>query len=255
MRASNDETARRVEVEDGLLVQVLLRDHGLNDVLLEIRGDLIIGHGLIMLSRDEDGVDANRDHRTTVIVVLNGDLGLPVGPEPRAGPVLANLGEAGAELGGQDMAERHQFRGLIGGVAEHVALVTRTDLLGPLGEMAMDALGNVGALLLNVDEDLAVVGVEADVVGDEADGAAGVADDLLVVDVGLGRDLAEDHDHVGLGAGLAGHLAVRVLRQAGVEDRVRDLVAELVRVALVHGFGCEQEGLRHFDDPIWFFLY
>jgi hypothetical protein len=37
---------------------------------------------------------------------------------------------------------------------------------------------------------LALVRVQADVVGDEADVAARLADDGLVVDLGLGRDLA-----------------------------------------------------------------
>lgn len=37
----------------------------------------------------------------------------------------------------------------------------------------------------------------------------GVADDLLVVDVGLGGDLAADHDHAGLGHSLAGDLKLK----------------------------------------------
>ena len=35
----------------------------------------------------------------------------------------------------------------------------------------------------------------------------GVPDHLLVVDLGLGGDLAADHDHAGLGHGLAGDLS------------------------------------------------
>lgn len=38
-----------------------------------------------------------------------------------------------------------------------------------------------------------------------SDVSQGIADDLLVVDVGGGRDLAEDHDHASLGASLASH--------------------------------------------------
>ena len=59
--------------------------------------------------------------------------------------------------------------------------------------------------------------------------------------------MAQHHDHVGLGAGLAGDLAVGILGKAGIEDGVGDLVAELVGVALVHGLGREEERLgRHF---------
>jgi hypothetical protein len=43
--------------------------------------------------------------------------------------------------------------------------------------------------------------------------------------VGLGGDLAEDHDHTGLGGSLAGNLGERVLPEAGIEDGVRDLIA------------------------------
>ena len=51
----------------------------------------------------------------------------------------------------------------------------------------------------------------------------GVPDDLLVVDLGVGGDLAADHDHARLGHRLAGHLAVGVLLQVGVQHGVRHL--------------------------------
>ena len=92
-------------------------------------------------------------------------------------------------------------------------LVTGADLLERLGAQAVHALPDVRGLLLEVDEHLALVGVEADVVRREADLARRLAHDGLVVDLGLGGDLAKDHDHVGLGGGLAGDL-----RCGGVVD-------------------------------------
>lgn len=73
-----------------------------------------------------------------------------------------------------------------------------------------------------------------------------VTDDLLVVELSLGRDLTEDHDHTSLGGSLAGDLGVGVLGEAGVEDGVRDLVTDLVGVALSDRLaGDEQEsGVR-----------
>ena len=50
-----------------------------------------------------------------------------------------------------------------------------------------------------------------------------VANDFLVVDVGLGGDLAADHDHAGLGEGLAGDLGAWILGQVGVQNRIRNL--------------------------------
>jgi hypothetical protein len=73
------------------------------------------------------------------------------------------------------------------------------------------------------------------------DALAGLAHDLVVVQRGLRRDLAEHHHHVVLAARFARHLAVRVGLKAGVEDSVRDLVSELVRVTLVHGLRREEE--------------
>jgi hypothetical protein len=89
-------------------------------------------------------------------------------------------------------------------------LVTGTDLLGLLGEMSVHTLGNVGALLLDVDKHLAVGCIQTDVVEDEPNLTASVSHDLLVVNLGLGGDFTEHHHHVGLGACLTCYLAFRV---------------------------------------------
>ncbi len=60
-----------------------------------------------------------------------------------------------------------------------------------------------------------------------------VSDDLIIVDFSLGGDFTEHHDHTSLGAGLAGDLGLGILSEAGVEDGVRDLIADLIRVTLV----------------------
>ena len=53
-----------------------------------------------------------------------------------------------------------------------------------------------------------------------SDVSEGVTDDLLVVDIGRGRDLSEDHDHACLGAGLARDTGYRILTDAGVKDGI-----------------------------------
>merc|ERR1719183_300031 len=77
--------------------------------------------------------------------------------------------------------------------------------------------------------------------GVEADLADLVADDLLVIEVGGGGDLAEDHDHVVLGGGLAGDLGERVGLEARIEDGVRHLVGKLVGVAFIDRLRGEKE--------------
>ena len=122
---------------------------------------------------------------------------------------------------------------------------------------------------------LAGLVVEALLRGVEADLLDGLANDGLVVDLGVGGDLTEHHDEVGAGAGLAGDVRVRVLGEAGIDDSVGDLraksthptasangsagvrsrspvrperrsrgahlVGQLVRVALVDGLGREEK--------------
>lgn len=58
------------------------------------------------------------------------------------------------ELCGEDVSERHQLLGLICGIAEHVALVTSTDLFQRLGAHAVHTLSDIGRLRLDVDQHL-----------------------------------------------------------------------------------------------------
>ena len=51
--------------------------------------------------------------------------------------------------------------------------------------------------------------------------------------------------HVVLGGSLACNLALRILSEASVQHSIRDLVAELVWVALVHRLRGKQEGALH----------
>merc|ERR1719272_1120114 len=64
---------------------------------------------------------------------------------------------------------------------------------------------------------------------------------LVIVELRLGSDLAEDHHHVVLGRALTSDLAARVLLEARIQHGIRDLVGKLVRVALVHRLRGEEE--------------
>lgn len=154
------------------------------------------------------------------------NLGLGVGAEPRDLTGVAGNGEALNELGGEHVGEGHVLGGLVGGITEHVALVTSTNVLVLAANV--DTTGNVGGLLLKGDHDVAGLVVEALGGVIEANALNSVADNGLVVGVGLGGDLTEDDDHTSLGGGLAGNLGVRVLLEAGIKNGVRDLIADLV---------------------------
>ena len=85
-------------------------------------------------------------------------------------------------------------------------------------------------------EDVVIVGV--------ADAADGVPNDLFDVDDRADRLLANfrngdftAHDHdVAFYESFAGDPALRIDRQAGVEDGVRDGVRDFIRMALADGF-------------------
>ena len=62
------------------------------------------------------------------------------------------------------------------------------------------------------------------------------SDQRLEIDVSLGGDFAGDHDQAGGGQGFAGDAAGRIFGEAGIEDRVRNLVGDLVGMALGYGF-------------------
>ena len=145
---------------------------------------------------------------------------------------------------------RHQLGRLVAGVAEHDALVARALLGGllALGLLRIHALRDVGRLR---GEDVLhenLVRVENVVVVHVADLADGIADDLHVIELRLGGDLAADDGDVALHIGLAGHAALRVLRQAGVEHGVGNRVGDLVGVAFADGFGGKNEATGHARD-------
>ena len=87
------------EVENGLLIKILLRNNQLDDILLQISGNLIISHSLIMLSGDEHYVHTNRHHGTLIVVILKGDLSLAIRPKPRASSIFAHFNEVSTKFG------------------------------------------------------------------------------------------------------------------------------------------------------------
>ena len=199
---------------DGPVIEEVLGDDLLDDLFQNFLPEVLRRNLLGMLRRNDDGVYTQRDSRATVLLVFDRDLRLRIGTEPREEPRAACRGQCRIELVSERNGKRHIFRGLIGSIAKHDALVTRTMVL----ERAMvKTLGNVGRLLLNGNEDVASLVVKAlgrVVVANVLDG---ITDNLLIVELGLGRDLAKDHDHARLRCRLAGDLGRGVLFKAGIE--------------------------------------
>jgi len=229
--STDDESAGWVDVVDGFVGEVFGWDDNLDDLLHEGGVHVLVGDVWGVLGRDDDGVDVDRNDGATVLSVQAGDLGLGVRTQPSEGAVLTETGHLNVEAVREGGGERHAFLSLVGGVAKHEALVTGTfvsfgDLGG--GVVGVDALGNVHGLLLDGNEDVAGLVVEAlgrVVVSNFLDGTT---NNLLVVEDSLGGDFTEDHDHAGLGCGFASNTGGRVLLEASIDDGIGNLVTDFV---------------------------
>ena len=215
---------------DGLVVKELGGNDLLDDLLKNLLAKLLGGDGLGVLGGDDDSVDTEGDDGTVVVLVLDSDLGLGVGPQPGERAVVAGGLHGGVELVSQLDGEGKELGSLVGGITEHDTLVTSTELLKSL--LVVETLSNVGRLLLNGNQYVARLVVETLAGVIVANVLDGVADDLLVVKTSLGGDLAKDHDHTGLGGSLAGDLGEGVLLEAGIEDGIRNLISNLIGVTL-----------------------
>ena len=197
----------------------------------------LVGVELVVLGRDDDGMDPDRTVVCTVI--FNGILGLGIRTEvghedgfpPQVGQSLERQVRQGEGKG-------HVLPGVAAGIAEHHALVAGT--LG-FGLLADHAPVDVLALVMDGGQDAAGIAVKAvfslvvtDAVDDPADGFLDI--DVCV----LGTDFAAHDDQAGGAEGFAGHFGIGVLTEELVEDGIGDLVGHFVRMAFGNGFGSKQ---------------
>jgi hypothetical protein len=222
-------------VIDGVLIEVLGGNSSLDDLLLDLLAELLSGDILRVLGRNDNGVNTLGNNGTAVLLVLDGDLSFGVRAQPRKRAITAGSSHGSVQLVGELKSKGEELRGLISGIAEHDTLVTSAEILKSL--IVVKTLSDIRGLLLNSDEQVEGLIVEAFLGAVVTDVLDGITDNLLVVDVGTGGDLSEDHDHTGLGGSLASDLGEGVLSQAGIENGIGNLIGNLVGVALTDGFG------------------
>jgi len=145
MWATTGEASTRVEMVDGVLVEVLGWDDLADDLFLQLSLEFLLGDVWAVLGRDQHGVDTEWGEFSVLVFVLNGNLGLSVGANVWAGAVLTNLSELEAELGCERVGKRHKVFAFVGSIAEHVTLITGSYVFGVFGDV--DGVGNFWRLL------------------------------------------------------------------------------------------------------------
>ena len=226
---ADDESSGGIDVVLAVFIEQVRRNHCLNHVLQNAGAKLVVADGLGVLRGDHHGVHAKN---FAVGVVFHRDLGFAVGAKEGKCSVLAHQREPLRQLVRERDGCRHQLFVLVHRVPEHHSLVA--------GAPGIDAHGDVAGLLVDAGDHSAGVGVEAVEGVVVSDGGDGAANHGLKIDVGLGGDFSRDDDEAGSGQGLAGHPAAGVVREASIEDGIRDLVGDLIGMSFGDRFRGEQ---------------
>ena len=200
LRTANHEAAGRID-QVLRVFQPLRWNHRLDDAFhhgFDERGFHRVAHTHLgaVLAGNDNGLHAVR----AAIHIAHGDLRLGIGAQKRQSAVLAQFGLALHQAVGVVDRCGHQLGRFIAGIAEHHALVAGSGIQAIIAGV-IDALGDVGALLVVGYQHRAALVVDAELGVVVAYGLDRVARDLNVVDVGvlLGADLACQHYQAGVG--------------------------------------------------------
>lgn len=218
LRTANDEAARRLDVVDRVVVEHLGRDDLVDDLFAKNGAHLFICDVISVLDGDDDRVDSNWDDSAADDLVFDRDLRLGIRSDPFFFARFSELGHLDVQLVGEHESERHLLLSFVGGVSEHESLITSADVF--VGAVLVDALRDVGRLLLETVLDSACEVVQTFFVRVVSDSLDSITDDFLVVDVGVRVDLAADHDVTCFGESLARDLGAWILLEMGIKDGV-----------------------------------
>ena len=203
----------------------------------------------MMLRRQHDGIDFLR----APVYVLDRDLRLRIRAQPFELALVAQLRLTFDQAVRKVDRQRHQVRRFIACVAEHQALVACT-LIQIQTAPFIDALGDIGRLLVVGDEHGATAIVDAVVGIVVADPLDCLARNRLVVDDRFRGDFTRQDNEPGVTQCLGSHARVFVLREDRVEDGVRDLVGYFVRMTFRHRLRRKEEAAAAHEYVLKYFL-
>ena len=182
--------------------------------------------------------------RLIVVGVSKGHLGLAIRAQMIDDAFLAHLRQAAGQAVRQGDGQRHVLSSLIGGIAEHQALVACASgivfgvivlVMGAGFSGVVYSGANFLGLLADGDIHTASVAIKADFGRSKADGLKGVTHQRRDFYVCLGANLAHHVDLAGGYQRLNGHAGCWILFQQGIKDGVRNGVTNLIGMAFRNG--------------------
>ena len=220
------------------------RQDGLDDLFDHRLGQISVADLGMMLGRQHDGVDLGG----LAIDILDGDLRLGVGTQPRDLAAVTQLGLALHQTMRQVQGQRHQLFGLVDRIAEHQALVAGA-LVQVQALAFIHTLSDVGRLCVVSDQHGATLVVDAIVGVVVTDALDDTTRHRVIVDLGFGGDLTSQHDQTRVAQGLSGNARVLVLSQDGIEDGIGNLIGNFVRMSFGNRLRRKQVAMAHGAGP------
>ena len=216
MGAADHETPCGIDKEFRILIHHLRRKHLVENIFLNIRVNLLLGHRIIMLRRQNNGV---QPAGLSVFIILHRYLRLSVRTQIAERAVFANLGQPSRQLMGKGDGIRHKLRRFVGGIAEHHSLVAGADRVQlvlchrvlPRLQRLIDAHGNIRRLLVDRDDHAAGITVKAIFCPVITNLSDGLSHYLLNIHISMSSNLTHNHNKSGGTASLAGNSAHRIL--------------------------------------------
>ena len=190
---------------------------------------LVVSIELVVLGGNHNSINALRD---TGIAILHCHLAFRIWSEIRHHlALLANLGKGAHQQMGQVERHRHQTLRLVGGIAEHHALVACTLILIVL---TVNTTVDILALLVNGSQNTTRITVKLVFGLRIAYLLDGIAGNRLQVDINLTAHLAHDDHLSGSNKRLTGHAGMVVVSQKLVENGVAYLVSHLIGMTFTY---------------------
>ena len=228
-RPTQYESSRWIDEQPRARAQVLLGNDLADDFFFHRFADGFHGHICIVLHRDHNRAHSHRH----IVLIQHCHLRLAVRLQPREAAFV----QLTAELLCQQHRQRHPLRRFIGGIAHHDPLIARAQLVA-----FAYGLRDIRRLTVQAhfERQTAICG---QLVHGVAHLRAQLFQHALHVHAGLGGDLARHQNPAARRHDLNGRARVGIASEMLVQQPVRELVAELVRVSCPHGLGSHKPAI------------